>query len=56
MIENHVSPEAIATGRMIPLIVHQQRHRPSNSNKNVDILSIHFRKETSFLYDFLLVH
>jgi hypothetical protein len=27
----------LTTGRMIPLIVHQKRYRPSDINKNVDI-------------------
>ena len=35
----HVSGETLTTGRMIHtgLIVHQQMHRPSNGNTNVNI-------------------
>ena len=36
---SHVSAATLATGLMTPgdLIVHQQRYRRSDSNKNVDI-------------------
>ena len=36
---NHVSAETLTTGRIIPsgLLIHQQRYRPSDGNKNVDI-------------------
>ena len=38
---NHVSIEAQTAGCM-GLIVHQQRYRPSNGNRNVDVLlSVH---------------
>jgi hypothetical protein len=41
---NHVSAEALTTGRKISsgTIVHQQKYRPNDSNKNVKIkLSAH---------------
>ena len=35
---NHISAKILTTGRMIPLglIVHQQRYRPSDINKDID--------------------